>query len=71
MITVTGVKKIQLFEGVSVSFGFSATRRIYPRNDRQREIPTFYESINFSSMTTITPIIFIQEQNIDNHPAFI
>jgi short subunit dehydrogenase-like uncharacterized protein len=45
MITVIGVKKIQLFECVSTSFGFLAKRRNHPRNGRQRENPTFYESI--------------------------
>jgi hypothetical protein len=46
MITVIGVKKIQLFECAGTSFGFLARRRNHPRNGRQRENPTFCESIN-------------------------
>jgi hypothetical protein len=45
MMTVVGVKKIQLFECVSTSFGFLAKLRNHPRNGRQRENPTFFEAI--------------------------
>jgi hypothetical protein len=55
MITVIGVKKIQLLECVSASFGFLAKRRNHPRNGRQRENPTFYESIKFCFGKPDTP----------------
>ena len=65
MDAVVGVRKIQLLECVSTSFGGLAKRRNHPRNGRRQE-NDFYDYVNFKKFTRLFHLLLYQYEEFDN-----